>query len=104
GVDFQVIEVGLGGRLDATNVVQPEVCIITSISFDHTEVLGNTLAEIAAEKAGIIKSGCVVVASLQRDEAARVIKDTCLNRGVRLVRVGSDVTWQSLGFDSSQQS
>ncbi len=104
GVDFQVIEVGLGGRLDATNVIQPEVCIITSISFDHTEVLGNTLAQIAAEKAGIIKSGCVVVTSPQPDEAARVIKDTCLNRGVRLVRVGSDVTWQSLGFDSSRQS
>ncbi len=104
GVDFQVVEVGLGGRLDATNVIQPEVCIITSISFDHTEVLGNTLAEIAAEKAGIIKPGGVVVASLQRDEAARVIKDTCLNRGARLVRVGSDVTWQSLGFDSSRQS
>ena len=104
GVDFQVVEVGLGGRLDATNVIEPEVCIITSISFDHTEVLGNTLAEIAAEKAGIIKPGGVVVASLQRDEAAQVIKDTCLNRGVRLVRVGSDVTWQSLGFDSSRQS
>jgi len=104
GVDFQVVEVGLGGRLDATNVIQPEVCIITSISFDHTEVLGGSLTEITTEKAGIIKPGGVVVASLQRDEAARVIKDTCLNRVVRLVRVGSDVTWQSLGFDSSRQS
>ncbi|MFC1952119.1 bifunctional folylpolyglutamate synthase/dihydrofolate synthase [Chloroflexota bacterium] len=103
-VDFQVIEVGLGGRLDATNVVQPEVCIITSISLDHTEVLGNTLIEIATEKAGIIKPGCVVVISPQSDEVARVINDVCLNRGVRLVRVSSDVTWQSLGFDSSRQS
>jgi len=104
GVDFQVIEVGLGGRLDATNVVQPEVCIITSISFDHTEVLGNTLAEIAAEKAGIIKPNSIVVASPHVDEVARIIEQTCLTCQAELVRVGSDVTWQSLGFDSSRQS
>jgi len=104
GVDFQVIEVGLGGRLDATNVVQPEVCIITSTSFDHTEVLGNTLAEIATEKAGIIKPGCVVVTSPQPGEVARIIEQTCLTRQAELVRVGSDVTWWSLGFDSSRQS
>jgi len=104
GVDFQVIEVGLGGRLDATNVVQPEVCIITSISFDHTEVLGNTLAEIATEKAGIIKPNSIVVASPHIDEVARIIEQTCLTCPAELVRVGSDVTWQSLGFDSSRQS
>ncbi len=104
GVDFQVIEVGLGGRLDATNVVQPEVCIITSISFDHTEVLGNTLAQIAAEKAGIIKPNSIVVASPHIDEVDRVIEQTCRTCQVGLVRVGGDVTWQGLGFDSSQQS
>jgi len=104
GVDFQVIEVGLGGRLDATNVVQPEVCLIISISFDHTEVLGNTLAEIAAEKAGIIKPSCVVVTSPQPDEVDRIIEQTCLACQAELVRVGSDVTWQSLSFNSSQQS
>jgi dihydrofolate synthase/folylpolyglutamate synthase len=104
GVDFQVIEVGLGGRLDATNVIQPEVCIITSISFDHTEVLGNTLAEIAAEKAGIIKPNSIVVASPHIDEVDRVIERTCLVCRAELIRVGSDVTWQSLGFDSSRQS
>ena len=104
GVDFQVIEVGLGGRLDATNVIHPEVCIITSISFDHTEVLGNTLAEIAAEKAGIIKPDSIVVASPHVDEVDRVIEQTCLTCQVELVRVGSDVTWQSLSFDSSRQS
>lgn len=103
-VDFQVIEVGLGGRLDATNVVQPDVSIITSISLDHTEVLGNTLAEIAAEKAGIIKPGCVVVTSPQPDEVAGVIEQTCLACRAELVRVGSDVTWQGLGFDSRRQS
>ncbi len=104
GVDFQVIEVGLGGRLDATNVVQPEVCIITSTSFDHTEVLGNTLAQIAVEQAGIIKPNSIVVASPHVDEADRIIEQTCLACQVELVRVGSDVTWQSLGFDSSRQS
>ncbi|MBM2825118.1 MAG: dihydrofolate synthase/folylpolyglutamate synthase [Dehalococcoidales bacterium] len=104
GVDFQVIEVGLGGRLDATNVVQPAVCVITSISFDHTEVLGNTLTEIATEKAGIIKPDSAVVTSPQVDEAARVIESACLASRAKLVRVGSDVTWQRLDFDSHRQS
>jgi len=103
GVDFQVLEVGLGGRLDATNVIQPEVCLITSVSLDHRDVLGNSLAGIAAEKAGIIKPGCVVVTSPQADEVARVIKETCVNRGASLVRVGIDVTWQELGFVSNRQ-
>jgi len=104
GADFQVIEVGLGGRLDATNVVRPEICIITSISFDHMEALGNTLVEIAAEKAGIIKPNSLVVTSPQVDEVAKVIEEACLGRDAKLVRVGSDVTWQSLGFDSNRQS
>jgi len=103
GVDFQVLEVGLGGRLDATNVIQPEVCIITSISLDHTEVLGNSLAEIAAQKVGIIKPGSIVVTSPQFDEVDRIIEDTCRHCGARLVRVGSDVTWQSLDFNSNRQ-
>jgi len=103
GVDFQVLEVGLGGRLDATNVIQPEVCIITPISFDHTEVLGGSLTELASEKAGIIKPGSMVVTSPQPDEVAQVIEKTCLNCDAGLVRVGSDVVWQSLGFDSKRQ-
>jgi len=103
GVDFQVLEVGMGGRLDATNVIQPEICIITSISLDHTEVLGNSLAQIATQKAGIIKPGSMVVTSPQFDEVQRVIEDACRNYGAGLVRVGSDVTWQSPDFDSSRQ-
>jgi len=63
--DYQVIEVGLGGRLDATNVVKPLVCVITSISYDHMDVLGDTLAKITGEKAGIIKSGATVVSAPQ---------------------------------------
>ncbi len=103
GVDFQVLEVGLGGRLDATNVIQPEVCIITSISLDHTEVLGSSLAEIAMQKAGIIKPVSMVVTSPQYDEVDKVIEDACHNCGARLVRVSSDVTWQSLSFDTDRQ-
>jgi len=103
-VDFQVIEVGLGGRLDATNMVQPEVCIITSISYEHTEVLGNTLTEIATEKAGIIKPGSIVVTSPQVGDVDKVIEKTCINHGVELIRVGRDITWQSLSFDYSQQT
>jgi len=103
GVDFQVLEVGMGGKFDATNVIKPEISIITSISLDHTEVLGNSLAEITAEKVGIIKPASVVVTSPQLDEAARVIEETCLRCGVRLIKVGSDVTWQSLGFNTNQQ-
>ncbi len=101
--NFQVLEVGMGGRFDATNVVNPEVSIITAISFDHAEVLGNSLAEITAEKAGIIKPGSVVVTSPQPDEAAQVIEEAVKSCGAQLVRVGSDVTWQSLGFDFNQQ-
>jgi len=103
GVDFQVLEVGMGGRFDATNVTNPVVCIITSIGLDHMDVLGSTLAEIAAEKAGIIKPGSTVVASPQPDEVAWVINETCRRCGVQLLTVGSDVTWQALGFDLARQ-
>jgi len=103
GVDFQVLEVGMGGRFDATNIITPEVCVITSISLDHTEVLGSSLAEIADEKAAIIKPGSSVVTSSQVDEVAHVIREACLNCGVGLVRLGSDVTWQGLSFDLDGQ-
>jgi dihydrofolate synthase/folylpolyglutamate synthase len=94
GVDFQVLETGLGGRLDATNVVKPEVCIITSISFDHTEVLGHTLTQIAKEKAGIIKPGGRVVSAPQHLEASAVIESVCRERGASLTKVGEEVTWR----------
>jgi len=103
-VDYQVLETGLGGRLDATNVVKPEVCVITSISFDHTDVLGDTLTQIATEKAGIIKSGSIVVCSPQFPETMEVIERICCERGARLVRVGSDVTWHRKAFSPEGQS
>jgi len=72
---WTVLEVGLGGRLDSTNVCQPDLCVITNISLDHTKQLGNTLALIAQEKAGIIKPGIPVVCGLLADEAREVIED-----------------------------
>ncbi|MBI4334752.1 MAG: bifunctional folylpolyglutamate synthase/dihydrofolate synthase [Chloroflexi bacterium] len=93
-VQFQVIEAGLGGRLDATNLVQPEVCVLAPISLDHTQILGNTIAKIAAEKAGIIKKGSKVVSAPQPDEAMKVIEDVCKDKKARLTKVGVDVTWQ----------
>ncbi len=84
-VDFVVLETGMGGRLDATNVVTPIVSIITSISYDHQEYLGNTLAEIAAEKAGIIKPGIPVVISPQTEESRRVLTQTAYQKGALLI-------------------
>jgi dihydrofolate synthase/folylpolyglutamate synthase len=103
-VDFQVLETGLGGRLDATNVVTPEVSVITSISLDHTEVLGETIAEIAAEKAGIIKPGITVVSSPQEEAAATTIASRCAAQGARLITVGKDVCWQEGASSLAGQS
>ncbi|MBR49897.1 MAG: hypothetical protein CL734_06775 [Chloroflexi bacterium] len=86
--DFQVVETGLGGRLDATNVLLPKVSVITSISLDHTKILGETIEEIAFEKGGIIKSGIPVVLSPQTFyEATEVIKDIANKRNSKLVNV-----------------
>lgn len=104
-VDFQVLEVGLGGRLDATNVIpNPTVCIITSISLDHTQILGNTIGEIAREKAGIIKSGCWLVISSQPEEAVSTITSICREKEAKVVQVGKDVTWHKVSGDLHQQS
>ncbi len=103
-VDVQVVEVGLGGRLDATNIVRPKVCIITSISLEHTDVLGKTLTEIATEKSGIIKPGSVVISSPQPDEAMQVIEQTCRECNTPLIKAGVDVTWENLERDSRRQS
>ncbi|MSQ28623.1 MAG: bifunctional folylpolyglutamate synthase/dihydrofolate synthase [Dehalococcoidia bacterium] len=89
GATAQVLETGLGGRLDATNVVpNPDVCVITPISLDHTEVLGNTIAAIATEKAGIVKPGTPVVSAPQLPDASEVIRTRCRAQGDRLVDVG----------------
>ena len=87
-VQHAVLEVGLGGRLDATNVTQPLVSVITSISYDHMQVLGNTLTEIATEKAGIIKPGGVVVTSAQSPEVLLAIAAASRKQHADLVRIG----------------
>jgi dihydrofolate synthase/folylpolyglutamate synthase len=89
-VDVAVVEVGLGGRFDSTNVCEPFVSIITSISFDHTQYLGNTLAQIAMEKAGIVKPGRPCLSGVQAPEARTVIEEICRQRGAPLKEIGRD--------------
>lgn len=92
GIDLAVIEVGLGGRLDATNVVTPMVTAITSIDFDHQEQLGTSIASIAREKAGIIKPGIPVVCGVLPPDAVRVIRDVCDAGGSPMIRAEDEVT------------
>ena len=102
-VDTQVIEVGLGGRLDATNVVSPSVCVITSLSMDHQAYLGNSLQEIATEKAGIIKRGVPVVSAPQEPDAVRVIEARCAEVGAPLTLLGRDVAFRRESVDDEGQ-
>jgi len=89
-VDAAVLEVGLGGRLDSTNVCRPVVSVITSISFDHTRQLGNTLESIAKEKAGIVKRGVPVVSGVLAPGPREVIREACRREGCRLIELGVD--------------
>lgn len=104
GVNAAVVEVGLGGRLDATNVVTPVVSVITSLSFDHTKFLGDTLAEIAGEKGGIIKPGIPVVLAPQKEEARLVIERIAAEREAELVQVGRDYLFAEVGHSLSSQT
>lgn len=101
----QILEAGLGGRLDATNVIPtPEVAVITPISYDHVEILGETLAAIAGEKAGIIKPGGAVVMGPQESEAGAVIARRCYEVGAVLVDAGRHSRWDRTAFDLDGQS
>ncbi|MBI4726399.1 bifunctional folylpolyglutamate synthase/dihydrofolate synthase [candidate division TA06 bacterium] len=93
-IDWAVLEVGLGGRLDCTNVVNPRVSVITNISHDHTEILGESLKEIAGEKAGIIRQDGLAVTSPQGAEALKVIMNRCRELNARLFQVGKDVIFK----------
>lgn len=86
-VDFGVIEVGLGGRLDSTNVLTPILSVITSIGLDHMNILGNTIEEIAREKAGIIKRGVPIITCIQKDEAIKAITEKSLKESSNLIIV-----------------
>ncbi|NTU55695.1 MAG: bifunctional folylpolyglutamate synthase/dihydrofolate synthase [Anaerolineales bacterium] len=94
GCNAAVIEVGLGGRLDATNIVTPKVSVITSLSYDHMAVLGDTLAKIAGEKAGIIKQGVPVVSSPQKDEALEVLERVAKLNNSSFTLIGTDIKFE----------
>jgi dihydrofolate synthase / folylpolyglutamate synthase len=102
-VEWAVLEVGLGGRLDATNVVHPAVAGITSLSYDHVELLGHTLSLIAFEKAGIIKPGVPVVSAPQEPEAMAVIQRVCADTGARLLVVGDAWKWEKRNSEATGQ-
>jgi dihydrofolate synthase/folylpolyglutamate synthase len=103
-VDVAVIEVGLGGRLDATNIIRaPLVSTITSLSYDHTQLLGNTLSEIAFEKAGIIKSGIPVVSAPQEAEPLATLESIAAERGSSLTLVGRDYVFAPESADEYGQ-
>ncbi len=95
-VDFAVMEVGLGGRLDATNVVNPLVSVLTDVELDHTSILGDSIQEIAGEKAGIIKDGGLVVSGVRNMEAVPVIQGICNERSARLYELGRDFFFEEL--------
>lgn len=104
--DIAVIEVGLGGRLDATNIIEPEVCAITSIGLDHCEQLGSTLGAIAGEKAGIIKSGVPVVLGRLPREAEGVIRKIAAERGARVRAIKeefSEANWPTTNLPGDYQ-
>lgn len=98
-LDLVILETGLGGRLDATNVAEPLVSVITSISMDHEAYLGNTLAEVAGEKAGIIKPGIPVVAANGHEDVVAVIKETAAERKAPLYLLGDDFSYSGESND-----
>ncbi len=102
-VDWVAWETGLGGRLDATNIVTPEVCIITNIGLDHQQYLGETLRDIAAEKAGIIKPGVPVISAVENGEAAEVIRERALAGQSALTLIQRDVEVKDLGLRGGKQ-
>lgn len=102
-VDIAVYEVGLGGRLDATNVIEPLVAAITPVSYDHTHILGAELAEIAREKAGIIKEGSVCVSAPQDPEALCAIEKACAEASAQLILAGRDIKFKEISASDKDE-
>ncbi|NBJ16778.1 MAG: bifunctional folylpolyglutamate synthase/dihydrofolate synthase [Dehalobacter sp. 4CP] len=100
--DLVLLEVGLGGEIDSTNVVTPLISVLTSIGMDHMDYLGDTLQAITGVKAGIIKDGVPVVTSSDKPEVLKVIEDRAAQKGSRMIEVGRDVHWRHPG-DASQR-
>jgi dihydrofolate synthase/folylpolyglutamate synthase len=96
-VDIAVMEVGMGGRLDATNVIRPQVSVITNISYDHQAFLGKSLEEIAGEKAGIIKKGIGLVTGATQPRVIELFRKTCKERGAPFWRLGRDLRYRATG-------
>ena len=94
-VDVAVIEVGLGGRLDATNIINPELSVITNVAFDHKHLLGDTIALIAKEKAGIIKEGVPVVLGATSEEVRYVVAQTAVQKGSKFILSSKNTCYES---------
>jgi dihydrofolate synthase/folylpolyglutamate synthase len=97
GVDMAVLETGMGGRFDATNLVTPEVCVISNVSLEHREFLGGSLAAIAREKAGIIKKNGICLTAARQKSVWSVLEDICVEREARLYRLGRDILIRKRG-------
>lgn len=98
-IGIAILETGLGGRLDATNVVMPKVSIITNIGLEHTDILGKTIPEIASEKGGIIKKDVPVICGVQNKEAMKVLKGICGKRGASFLDVNKTSNWKIKDMD-----
>ncbi len=106
GVEWAILETGMGGRLDATNVVIPELCVMTPVGLDHTAYLGNSLAEVAAEKAGIFKPGVPIICASQAIDVEQVFTRQAEAKSAPLIIEGRDYFWHGEGrwFDFSSQT
>ncbi|MDH3628409.1 MAG: bifunctional folylpolyglutamate synthase/dihydrofolate synthase [Acidobacteriota bacterium] len=102
GMQAGLLEVGLGGRLDATNVVDSPVAVVVSLDLDHTKTLGPTLMHIAYEKAGIVKPGQTLISGVEQPEGRSILGDTCDERGARLIRASEQL--QVVGQDADRFS
>jgi len=103
GVEYAVLEVGLGGRLDATNVVDSVVSVVTNIEFEHTQFLGNTVEQITREKAGIIKPNTVCVTASEDNAVLNILKEICRERKTRLLLVGQDIKYKATNSNPLEQ-
>ncbi len=102
-LDFSLIEVGIEGKFDATNVINPIISIITSADLDHQEYLGSTLNSVIKEMASVIKPGFPLVTAVKNPQALNFIKKKAKNKGALLFQVGKDVTWEEVSFNLKKQ-
>lgn len=92
-IDLAVVEVGLGGSLDATNVISPDVAVLTNVNLDHTEILGDTVELIAKDKSGIVKPGLEVITAAKQTSVLKILKNRCRQKNARLTIIGKDIEY-----------